>query len=288
MRFLEVDLDGTVVRALLNEKGAPKTCEAIWNSLPFEGRAIHAIASGDMFRMLDKAPMPKDLEIESQNTFQRPGAVVYLPAIQEIAFCYNIARFQGRTGPSYVTPLAQIEGDVTPFADTARTMIRQGTRPIRFRRAADQATPFRYPTRAGKKIVVEFGKARVTATLLEDLAPRTIGALLKKLPLTGVSTHGTWGGLVSRLWPGSYGAALDLGISETEQGRHLLWQGFMYYEPKGKSLHLVYGDGFIGDVDAGPRPVTPIAALDGDWEAYRAEAASQTLEGEKPIRISLA
>ncbi len=67
MKFLEIDLDGTVVRARLNEENAPKTCQAIWDALPFEGRAVHAQISGEMFRMLDETPVG-DLEIESRVT----------------------------------------------------------------------------------------------------------------------------------------------------------------------------------------------------------------------------
>lgn len=287
MRFMEIDLDGTVVRAMLNESGAPKTSDALWSAFPFEGRAVHAQLSGDMFRMLDHAPLPDSLEVESRQTYQHPGSVVYLPTIHELAICYGICRFKGHTGPLYLTPIAEIEGDVSALGETARTLMRRGARPIRFRRAADQTTPFRYPVRAGQKIVVELGKARVTATLLKDLAPRTVAALLTKLPLSGVATNDNWGGGVTRIWPGTHGSALDLGLSGAESGRRLLWPGYVYYDIEGRSLTVAYSDGYIGD-DTGGRPVTPVAALDGDWDAYRSEAASQLTEGEKPVRITIA
>lgn len=285
MRFIDVDLDGTVVRAQLNDAGAPKTTEAVWAALPFEGTAVHAQLSGDMFRMLDHAPLPDDLEVESRQTYQHPGSVIYLPLIKEIAFCYGLARFKGHTGPPYLTPMAEIEGDVASFGEKARTLMRVGGKPIRFRRSEDQTTPFRYPVRKGRKIRIDFGGAVVQATLLEDLAPKTTAALLKKLPLVGIATNDNWGGSVTRVWPSAYGATLDLGVSAGENERRLLWPGYVYYDHTDQSLRIVYADGYIGD-ETGGRPVTPVAVLDSGLEGFRAVASRQLTEGEKPIRIS--
>ncbi len=284
MRFMDLDLDGLVVRAQLNEAGAPKTTEALWNALPFEGTAVHAQLSGDMFRMLDHAPLPETLEVESRQTYQHPGSLVYLPTIKEIAFCYGVARFKGHTGPVYLTTAAEIEGDLTAFGQKARTLMRVGGKPIRFRRSSDQTTPFRYATRSGRKISIDFGGASVTATLLEDLAPKTTAALLRKLPLDGVATNDNWGGSVTRIWPSTHGTKLDLGLREGESERRLLWPGYAYYDFTDASLAFVYGDGYIGN-ETGGRPVTPVAVLDAGLEAFRAVASSQLTQGEKPIRI---
>ncbi len=287
MRFIDIDLDGTSVRAKLNETAAPKTTAAIWDALPFGGRAVHAQLSGDMFRMLDRAPVPDGLEVEGQQTFQHPGSVVFYPPLNEIAFSYGVNRFKGHTGGVYLTPLAEIEGDVAAFGDKARTLMRRGALPIRFSRAADQASPFRYPERTGRKIVVQLGGATARGTLLDGLAPQTVAALVRKLPIEGVATNDNWGGSVTRVWPGSHGAPLDLGVKQGESERRLLWPGYFYYDLVSQSLRICYADGYVGD-DAGGRPVTPVIALDGDWEAFRAAAAAQLTEGEKPIRISLA
>lgn len=284
MRFIDVDLDGLIVRAQLNEAGAPKTAEALWNALPFEGTAVHAQLSGDMFRMLDHAPLPDTLEVESRQTYQHPGSLIYLPTIKEIAFCYGVARFKGHTGPVYLTPAAEIEGDLTAFGRKARTLMRAGGKPIRFRRSSDQTTPFRYPARNGRKISIEFGGASVTATLLEDMAPKTTAALLRRLPIEGVATNDNWGGSVTRIWPSAHGTKLDLGLREGENERRLLWPGYAYYDIADASLALVYGDGYMGD-ETGGRRVTPVAVLDAGLEAFRAVASSQLTEGEKPIRI---
>ena len=42
--------------------------------------------------------------------------------------------------------------------------------------AADQETPFRYPEEKGTKIEVEVDGVKLTATLLEDRSPKTVGA----------------------------------------------------------------------------------------------------------------
>ena len=184
MKFLEIDLDGTVVRAILNEEKAPKTCQAVWEALPFEGRAVHAQISGEMFRMRDETPVG-DLEIESRVTHQYPGAIVFYPPIKEIAFCVGEARFSGGVIPSTLTPLGEIEGDFSAFAVKGDALDRTGAKPIRFRRAADQTTPFRPQSfREGRRLQIEFDGVTMGGVLLEKLAPygaqggRLSGALL--------------------------------------------------------------------------------------------------------------
>ena len=87
--------------------------------MPFEGRAVHAQISGDMFRMLDHAPIP-DMAVESGVSFQHPGQIVYYPGIKEIAFALGVTRFRGAPGADgaagRLTPLAEIEGDFSAFA----------------------------------------------------------------------------------------------------------------------------------------------------------------------------
>src|SRR5690348_7409171 len=185
MKFLEIDLDGTVVRAKLSEDKAPKTCQAVWDALPFEGRAVHAQISGEMFRMLDETPVG-DLDIESRVTHQYPGLLVFYPPIKEIAFCVGEARFSGGVIPSTLTPLGVIEGDFNEFAAKGDALNRTGTKPIRFRRATDQTTPFRpqaVATGDGRRLQIEFDGVSVRGVLLDNLAPKTTQALASLLPL---------------------------------------------------------------------------------------------------------
>jgi hypothetical protein len=289
VKFIEIDLDGTVVRAKLNDDRAPKTCQAVWDALPFEGQAAHAQISGEMFRMLDHTPVG-ELEIESRVTHQYPGAIVYYPPIREIAFCVGEARFSGGVMPSTLTPLGDIEGDFSAFAKIGDALDRTGVKPIRFRRAADQTTPFRFPTypaREGRKLEIEFDGITVGATLLENIAPRTTAALAKLLPFETEATNDTWGGQVTRVWGTETDGSFPIGVSELEAPKHLAWPGYAYFDPAKRSLRICYGEADIKDV-AGTIAVTPVAAIDGaDLDKYAAKALSQLTEGKKKMTLRL-
>ncbi|HET8570030.1 MAG TPA: DUF3830 family protein [Candidatus Limnocylindria bacterium] len=282
MRFIEIDLDGTVVRAKLNEEGAPKTSQAVWDALPFEGRAVHAQLSGQMFRMLDHAPVG-ELEIEGRSNHQFPGSIVFLPSIQEIAFCVGEARFSGSAGmPMIVTELGAIEGDMSEFTKKGDALDATGAKPIRFRRATDQTTPFRGLAHKGRRIELSLGDATVKATLLEDTAPKTTAALQKKLPLEGDATNDTWGGQITRLR-----TPVDLGDGASEV-KHLFWPGYAYYVPSKKELRVAYGECDVRDV-TGVLPAVPVAAIDADDVAkFGTVARAQLTEGKKRMGIRAA
>ena len=291
MRFIEIDLNGTVVRALLNDDLAPKTCQAIWDALPFEGRAVHAQISGDMFRMLDHAPVP-DVTVESGVSFQHPGQVIYYPGIKEIAFCTGLARFRGAPGVDgavgRVTPLAEIEGDFSAFAKVGYDLQFDGARPIRFRKAADQETPFRYPEEQGRKIAVEVDGVTLTATLLEELAPKTTAAFADKLPIAGRITNTAWSGDITRFWgPVGPEGELGLDITQPENGKNLHWPGYIYYYAGWKGIRICYGDNGCMGGPWGAASLTPLARFDGDWSAFRQIAQSLFTEGAKPMSFRL-
>jgi hypothetical protein len=290
VKFLEINLDGTAVRAMLNEEKAPKTCQAVWEALPFEGRAVHAQISGEMFRMLDETPVG-ELEIESRVTHQYPGAMVFFPPIKEIAFCIGEARFSGGVIPSTLTPLGDIEGDFSAFAAKGDALDRTGAKPIRFRRAADQTTPFRpqnFPSRQGRRLQIDFDGVTVGAVLLENLAPKTTQALASVLPLDTQATNDTWGGPVTRVWGSGSDGSLQLSVTELESAKHLVWPGYVYFDPRKKMLRVCYGiDADIKDV-GGAIPVTPVAAIDrADVERFAAVARRQLTEGKKRIAVRL-
>lgn len=75
-----MEIGKTTVVATLLEKQAPKTCDAIWNALPFESEAHHAkIAGTELYFMA----VPKILIEEMENAVKvhdAPlGAVSYYP-----------------------------------------------------------------------------------------------------------------------------------------------------------------------------------------------------------------
>ncbi len=289
MKFIEIDLDGAVVRAKLNEDRAPKTSQAVWDALPFEGRAVHAQISGEMFRMLDHTPVG-ELEIEGAVTHQYPGLIVFYPPIKEIAFCVGEARFSGGVMPSTLTPLADIEGDFGTFAAKGDSLDRTGAKPIRFRRAADQTTPFRpqaYPPREGRRLDVVFDGVTVGATLLEKIAPRTTAALAKLFPLEADATNDTWGAQITRVWGPGPDGSFPIQVAELESAKRLAWPGYVYFDPAKRSLRVCYGEADLKD-STGPIAATPVAAIDGpDLESYAAKARVQLTEGKKRISMRL-
>ena len=277
MRFIEIVLDGKAVRANLNED-VPATANASWQKLTFGGRAVHAQIAGEMFRMLDETPVG-ELALEGGQSYQAPGEVVYYPPIKEIAIALGEARFRGHTGVSACTPLAQIEGDFSEWGAIANKLDETGTKPIEFRRAADQTTPFRYRKLEGPKIEVEFDGLKLTGALLQSLAPRTVAEFAKVLPLDGRVWNDSLSGEVLR-----FEREIPLKVTEVESAKFMLWPGYFYYYPAKRELRFCWGQGSTHNLSA-VEALTPIAALEGDLSEFRKRAKAQLTEGAKRLVI---
>jgi hypothetical protein len=286
MRFIDIDLDGTVVRARLNDDLAANTCEAIWSALPFGGQAVHAQVSGEMFRMLDPVPID-DLDFESAEYFQHPGSVVYYPPIKELAFCVGEARFGATHGLLKLTPVAEIEGDFSEWGTKGDRIQFTGQMPIEFRRAEDQESQFRYPELKGRKVALTFDDVGATATLLEDVSPAAARAFASSLPLSGIATNSTWGFSFTRFWANGDEAdgrvPLDAG---KDHGSVFHWPGYIYYDAADQAVKLCYGDGQEG-VQGVPSKLIPVARIDGDLSAIQAKGKCQLEAGKKPMSFKL-
>jgi hypothetical protein len=282
MAFIDIEVDGLVVRASLNEQAAPQTSKAVWEALPFEGRAVHAQISGDMFRMLEPAPVG-ELPVESETYTQHPGSVVFFPPICEIAFCVGRAQFSAQQGHYAVTPLAEIEDDFTEWAQRTNNLNFSGTAPIRFRRSADQETPFRRAVPDGPEIGLSFGDATVRARVLADsLGPALADELLAALPLVGEAANHTWAGAMT-LVRAERGVRLTHAAAAAATTFH--WPGYLYYDPADQQILVCYGDASC-NVQGVPTPLVPLARIIDDLAPYAAVAGSQLLEGAKPIQIT--
>jgi len=283
---IEIVLGDEVFHATLAEDTAPKTVAAVLNALPFDGRAVHAQLSGDMFRMFEHAPIPIE-ETENRQAFQAPGEIVYYPPIKEIAIAYGAARFRGTAGFLYLTPLGAVDdADLPRLAATAGRLMWDGAKKIQFRRAdAAAAAPRAAPEAAGRQIEIELDGATVTASLLDAAAPKTSDALWAALPLRGRATNTKWSGQMLRFW----GQDGDLGqvpihLDAAEDGQVLHWPGYVYYHPTYRGIRLCYGQA----QQSGPTNVsslTPVARLAGDWSAFRRKAAAIIFEGAKSMTI---
>src|SRR5436305_5575654 len=185
-------LGGTVFHARLLEERSPKTAQAIWEALPFGGRAVHAQISGEMFRMLEHTPVAIDQTEPGTGTgFQYPGELVYYAPIKEIAICYGDARFRGAASAVPVSPLAEIvPAELATLAEVAPRLQWEGATPIEFRPGSEPAVKDAHVK--GRKIEVRVGDVSASATLLEDKVPRTVEEILKRLPLEGQVTNTTW------------------------------------------------------------------------------------------------
>ncbi len=280
---IEIVLGGEVFHATLFTDSAPKTAGAMIKALPFEGRAVHAQLSGEMFRMFDHAPIDVE-DTENRESFQYPGEIVYFPPIKEIAIAYGAARFRGTASPVYLTPLGVIdEHEIPRLAKVAERLQWDGAKPIQFRRA--QGAPAAPAVEAaGRQIVLDMDGASTVASLL-DLAPKTVEGLWNVLPLTGQVTNTTWSGQMLRFW-GSDGkrGEVPMKIEAPEHGEVLHWPGYVYYYPGLRGIRLCYGQGQY----SGPTSVltlTPLAKLTGDWSAFRKKAAAIMFEGAKTMTI---
>jgi hypothetical protein len=140
-RRIEIDLDGVVVTARLLEERAPKTCELMWQALPYEDRVTHAKWSGAMFHTNTHIELPAGdgsypFGMEAPCAFQPPGMVVYFRPAKEFAVAYGESQFSWQAGPLFITPVAMIEDDLAAFAKKGEELVWKGAKPFRIRRKA--------------------------------------------------------------------------------------------------------------------------------------------------------
>jgi hypothetical protein len=138
-RRIEIELDGVVVTARLLEERAPKTCDLMWQALPYEDRVTHAKWSGAMFHTNTPIDLPAGdggypFGMEAPCAFQAPGEVVYFRPAKEFAVAYGESQFSWQTGPLFVTPVAMIEGDLAEFAKKGDELVWKGAKRFVIRR----------------------------------------------------------------------------------------------------------------------------------------------------------
>ncbi len=292
MKFIDIDLDGRIFRARLLEERSPDAVEALWRALPFEGRAAHGQWSGEVFRMLEHAPIdetPRDRGVG----FQYPGLVVLEPNAREIAICYGQGRLNLPTVPLNPIPVAEIGGDLGPLAEFGASLQWQGARPIAFRRSGDQETPLEPPPEPkGQRIEVILAGTVATAVLLEEISPQLTASFKRLLPLSGMATNTISSGPLTRFWNPSGGPEGEtvLEVGEAERGQVLLYPGYIYYlpTPPWRGLRIAREATMMrGPAGNGGLRLIPLARFVGDWTGFRAEAERIVVEGAKPLSFRL-
>jgi hypothetical protein len=132
-----------------------------------------------------------------------------------------------------------------------------------------------------KKIAIELDGARVTATLYEDRAPVTIGALWECLPFEDRVTHAKWSGAMFHT-NGELPIDLDLARFPFGMENPVGFQapGDIVYLPAIGELAIAYGEARFSWV-TGAMMVSGLGRIDGGLDAFAAKAERLQWDGAK-------
>lgn len=289
MRFIDIEVGGSVYRARLLEERSPHAAAAVWDALPFEGRAAHGTFSGALFRMLEH-PAVELTERERGIVYQYPGLVSLEPNSKEFAICYGQARLYHPTAILAPLPIAEIGGDLAPLAELGVRFQFEGAMPISVRASADQESPLEPPpTPKGRQIEIELGSSVSVATLLEDVSPNAAKALAELLPAQGRATNTYSGGPLTRFWNDQGGpeGETPIEIDDLEPGQAILYPSYIYYlnlRPW-RGIRIPREATVMGGATGGSTRLVPVARFQGDWSGFRDQAERIVIEGAKPMAI---
>ena len=293
-------------RTLTERSGAGAFAQA----LPIAGRAVQDSWSGEVLRV-------RDFKLGTEDSaavplwFMYPGLIGIDTATGELVICYGQGRLTDGSGPLPMLPVAELVGDLSAFCEWGVYADSRGAAKARFEdlpEAAIPATPIQNVSAA--RITVQLGDAEATAVLLEDSAPLTCRALVRRLPLVGTGTNTIFSGPLVRFWNANGGPNGETPLEErdgqyqptllsqphtrTRAGRgmtvcgertqEILYPGYLYYLPRRpwRGIRIAAGD----PTRMGGGHLVPFAKLNGDWADFRAIAATLTDAGAQPMRFS--
>lgn len=134
------------VGAVLLADQAPRTCAAVWEHLPSDGFAQHAIYSGSEVYALWEHPFILDQENGTSNVlpgdiayyYQRGGLQYGFPDdLCEVCWFYDRDATPSMPGgPVEVNLFARMVGDPEPFFAVCRRMRREGQKRVRVSRGS--------------------------------------------------------------------------------------------------------------------------------------------------------
>jgi hypothetical protein len=215
---------------------------------------------------------------------------MYSPARKQLAIAYDDARYRFSAGPEYVTPVAELQGDLAPFVKAASRLQFEGAETVQIRTGT--MTPAEAPQEQGAKLEIDFDGVVITATLLEQSAPRTCEAFKALLPLERQVTNTKWSGAMAHFWGGTDEAAraergpIGLRVEPQENRTAFHVPGHIYYHPAYGGIRICYGDGQQSGAFT-TSYLTAIARFDGDWSAFREKAEQLQVTGARPMQIRL-
>lgn len=120
-RQMRVTVGAASARFVVLDEFAPKTADALWESLPVTGTVTHARWAGSaVFTKTANEPVASVSDVELPVTSIYPGTLVVRPGngVAELFLSYGIAESRGATGRRYATPVAEAVGDVDDFFAT--------------------------------------------------------------------------------------------------------------------------------------------------------------------------
>ncbi len=305
MRYLDLELDGVTAKALLLEKKAPGTCQALWDVLPYESLVTHSRWSGSRLHTKKHPPLKlgkfKYPFIENPSAYQAPGDVCIWPLNNELTINYGPGEFKHMDQPWLMTHVATIEeGDIEQFASKIERLQWDGAKKLVIRRSARAPRPSKKDESKGHKIQIECEGDRWIAELYEDEASEICKALLASLPLEGpiTNTHGS--GDLIHFWARVRNAPKS--EKKEREARPIEFNGkqvgisYIAYFEKREMRGLQSGDLFLhsmgdirlvhGQAFQGSMPSKFGRIVQGDIGKLHALAERVEMEGAKTMKIT--
>jgi hypothetical protein len=287
MPYIDIAFAGLHLRARLLEDRAPVTVAAFRKALPISGNALQDQYSAQVMRVTSR------LEVaaaggDRQYGYQHPGLVMLDPTSGQLAVCFGRGRLQNAIGPIPAVPIAEIGGDLAEFNRLGDRLQFDGAGPITFEESQDQESPLAEPPERGRRIVVTLAGARAEAVLLEDVSPHGTAALAAALPLTGTATNTYGSGPLTRFWNAAGGpqGETPLEVPDAEVTATTLYGGGYYLNTKPwRGIRMSAQEPTA--MGGGRSTLAPLFRFVGDWSAFRTQAATLSMEGQKEMGIEL-
>ena len=154
-RLCAVEVEGATWTLALLDHVAPRTCQAFWELLPYEGQIIHCAWFGHAAFFLDRIDLPgMGYELENRSSRLAPGDWIWDPSIKEITFAYGryaavnfptTIWLDDRAHPNQACIFARIVENLDGFAAMCKSLRFAGSKSMRVQRLDDSRPAGRVP-----------------------------------------------------------------------------------------------------------------------------------------------
>lgn len=135
MRNLLIEIGGEEFLAALHDDIAGRTCNAILDNLPIEGKVVHAKWSGEAV-WLSLANSPITLDFENQTSYPSKGELLFYPGFiseKELFIPYGPSSFASRSGALAGNHFATIREGLDRLAKVGNSVLWEGAKDISIR-----------------------------------------------------------------------------------------------------------------------------------------------------------